>query len=130
TFASGNDTYQLPDSNGSGTFFMAIWDTGGTDEIAYAGSRDTTIDLTAATINRSPTGGGVVSFANGVYGGYTIAQGVWIENASGGSGSDRITGNARANHLAGNGDTDLLLGMSGNDVLDGGSEGDWLNGGA
>jgi serralysin len=129
TFASGDDTYQLPDGNGSGTFFLAIWDTGGTDEIVYTGSRDTTIDLTAATIDRSPTGGGVVSSADGIYGGYTIAKGVWIENASGGSGSDRITGNARANHLAGNGDTDLLFGMDGHDVLDGGSEGDWISGG-
>ncbi|MEW5964654.1 MAG: M10 family metallopeptidase [Pseudomonadota bacterium] len=129
TFASGNDSYELPDGNGSGTFFIAIWDTGGTDEIVYSGSRDTTIDLTAATIDRSPTGGGVVSAANGVYGGYTIAQGVWIENASGGTGSDRITGNARANQLNGNGGSDLLIGMGGNDVLDGGGEGDWLSGG-
>lgn len=130
TFAAGNDSYDLPDSNGSGTFFLAIWDTGGTDEIVYSGSRDTTIDLTAATIDRSPTGGGLVSSANGIYGGYTIAQGVWIENASGGSGSDRITGNARANQLDGNGGSDVLLGVDGNDVLDGGSEGDWLSGGA
>ena len=61
------------------------------------------IDLTAATIDYSPTGGGVLSFvrtlpgettAQAIKGGFTIAQGVVIENATGGGGNDQLIGNA------------------------------------
>ena len=43
--ATGNNSYVLPGSNGTGTYYEAIWDAGGTDEITYGGSRRTYIDL-------------------------------------------------------------------------------------
>ena len=106
-------------------FYETIWDTGGTDTIAYGGALNAQIDLLAATLDYSPTGGGVVSFlynAAGVpaslqiKGGYTIANGVVIENATGGSGNDVLLGNAAANVLTGNGGNDTILGRDGVDV--------------
>ncbi len=52
------------------------------------------IDLTAATLDYSPTGGGVIWWVDGILGDYTIAHGVVIENAKGGGGDVSITGNA------------------------------------
>ncbi|WP_417692148.1 matrixin family metalloprotease [Roseibium sp.] len=104
--AAGSDSYLVPDSNGSGTYWTSIWDTGGTDEIRYNGSSDVSISLVAATLDNSPTGGGVLSGVSGIYGGYTIANGVVIENAVGGSGNDTLAGNSANNWLDGNGGTD------------------------
>ena len=43
-------------------FWSTIWDTGGTDTIAHYGSAGAMIDLTAATLDYSPTGGGVRTY--------------------------------------------------------------------
>src|SRR3546814_16766483 len=94
-------------------FYETIWDSGGTDAIRYGGGLDAQIDLMAATLDYTPTGGGVVSFVDGVHGGYTIANGVVIENASGGSGNDVILGHAAANVLAGNNGNDVIIGPAG-----------------
>jgi Ca2+-binding RTX toxin-like protein len=115
TFHNGNDTYILPDSNGLGTYFTCIWDTGGNDSIRYNGSRNVTISLVAATLDNSPTGGGVISAASGIHGGFTIANGVVIENAYGGKGNDTLTGNAAANILHGGAGADIMAGGGGND---------------
>ena len=115
SYHSGDNTYTLPGSNGPGTYWTCIWDTGGVDQIVYAGSLDVTIDLRAATIDNSPTGGGIPTYASGIYGGFTIANGVVIENARGGSGNDLITGNDVAN---------ILTGGDGNDSETGGGGGD------
>ena len=45
-----------------------------------------------------------------------------IENVTGGSGNDTLTGDALANNFIGGAGTDLLKGAGGNDVLDGGAE--------
>ena len=127
---TGNNTYTLPDTDGSGTFFQTIWDSGGTDTIRYNGERAAQIDLLAATLDYSPTGGGVVSWASGVHGGFTIANGVVIENASGGSGDDVILGNSANNVLSGNNGNDALLGREGNDTVNGGNGNDDVAGGA
>ena len=74
SYHSGDNTYTLPGSNGPGTYWTCIWDTGGVDQIVYAGSLDVTIDLRAATIDNSPTGGGIPTYASGIYGGFTIAK--------------------------------------------------------
>ena len=58
-----------------------IWDTGGTDSIVHTGTVSATINLTAATLDYSATGGGAISFVNGIYGGFTIANGVTVERA-------------------------------------------------
>src|SRR5262249_6878382 len=84
TFNPGDNTCTLPDADAAGTFWNAIWHTGGTDTIQYNGTRNTVINLTAATLDDSPTGGGVPSYASGIHGGFTIANGVVIENAVGG----------------------------------------------
>ena len=52
-----------------------------------------------------------------------------IENATGGSGDDTISGNAAANVLNGNGGDDQLFGLDGNDTLIGGVGADVLDGG-
>ena len=130
--ASGNDVYTLHDGNatGGGAGYYATWDTGGTDEFRYAGSRDATIDLRAATLQYETGGGGFMSYVDGVIAGRTIANGVIIENATGGSGDDDLIGNDADNYLAGNGGDDTLTGNGGNDTLDGGTGSDELTGGA
>jgi Ca2+-binding RTX toxin-like protein len=121
SFHAGNDTYVLPDVNANGTYWSCIWDAGGSDQIVYNGTRDVSINLVAATLDDTPTGGGVPSYAGGIHGGFTIAHGVVIENASGGAGDDTILGNSADN---------ILTGRGGNDILNGGGGGDTLNGGA
>ncbi len=120
-YATGNTIYQLRDTNDVGTFYQTIWDTGGIDVIQYDGVRDARIDLLAATIDYTPTGGGVVSFVDDIWGGFTIAQGVVIENATGGGGNDALLGNAASNVLRGNAGDDVLLGREGGDMLNGGA---------
>ncbi len=130
-YATGDDSYVIDDENVAGTFYSCIWDAGGTDEIVYMGARDATIDLRAATLQYEYGGGGWLSYAYGIYGGYTIANGVTIENATGGDGNDTITGNAAANVLRGGLGDDTVSGGDGDDRLedvDGGA--DTLNGDA
>ena len=119
-YAKGNDTYVLKDTQTAGTYYTTIWDTKGKDTIKYDGAKNARIDLTAATLNYSPTGGGVISFVDGIWGGFTIAAGVVIENATGGVGDDLLIGNAANNVLKGNGGDDILVGRAGGDNLDGG----------
>jgi len=130
TYHTGDDVYVLPDTNAVGTFYSCIWDAGGNDTIAYNGSRATVIDLRAATLLAEPGGGGFISNASGIFGGFTIANGVVVENATGGSGNDTITGNDAANFLLGRDGNDLLSGGAGNDTLAGGNGNDTLAGGA
>ncbi len=119
-FATGDDVYELADDNQQGAYYETIWDTAGIDEIRYTGRKSAQIDLLAATIDYSPTGGGAASIVDGIFGGYFIAGGVEIENASGGSAADVLLGNDLDNVLSGNGGDDFLMGRGGTDVLDGG----------
>jgi serralysin len=54
---------------------------------------------------------------SGISGGFTIANGVVIENAVGGAGNDKLTGNAAANKLTGGGGQDTLTGREGADTF-------------
>jgi hypothetical protein len=136
--ATGNDVYTLTDVTDD-AFYQTIWDSGGNDTIAYNGALNAQIDLTAATLDYSATGGGVVSFLYNlptttpasaeIKGGFTIAGGVVIENATGGSGNDALIGNAAANVLRGNGGNDVLMGRGGNDYILGGAGIDRVLGG-
>lgn len=119
-FHSGNDTYELDGANAPGGMYSCLWDTGGKDAIVYGGALDAVIDLRAATLDYSPTGGGPVSYAAGIFGGYTIAYGVDIENASGGKGDDILIGNKAKNAISGGKGDDLLGGGAGKDLLTGG----------
>lgn len=134
---AGDDAYRLPGANRPGTGYSCIWDAGGTDRMLGTGRADS-IDLRAASLELAPGGGGWVSFAQGVHGGFTIAGGVLIEDALGGGGSDRIRGNGAANGLRGEGGDDRIRGGDGADrlrggdgrhVLVGGDGGDTLSGG-
>jgi hypothetical protein len=115
-YNTGDNTYVLPNANTGDAFFMTLWDAGGTDSIVHNGSVSATIDLTSATIDFSSTGGGVMSRVNGVYGGFTIAQGTVIENAQGGSGNDILVGNQVANRLDGGAGADWMVGKLGDDT--------------
>lgn len=119
-FESGDNVYELSGTNEAGVGFESIWDTGGIDELSYSGSDDATINLNDATNVYERGGAGFISYADGVYGGYTIANGVIVENATSGSGNDELVGNEFDNVLRGNGGDDLLQGGAGADVLDGG----------
>jgi Ca2+-binding RTX toxin-like protein len=129
-FANGDDTYTLKDTNGAGNFFASIWDTGGTDQIVYDGARNANIDLRAATLKYEEGGGGRVSYAHGVHAGFTIANGVTIENARTGSGNDTLTGNDAANQLSSGAGNDIVNGGGGDDVITAGTGSDTLTGGA
>ncbi len=130
SYHTGKNVYVLPDANAAGVaMWRCIWDAGGVDEMRYNGARNAIIDLTAATLDNSPTGGGVLSYAANIYGGYTIANGVMIEKATGGSGNDLITGNAANNVLSGRDGDDSLVGLAGKDTLSGGAGIDTLDGG-
>ena len=129
-WATGNDTYTILDFNGAGNSYTSIWDAGGTDEIAYGGSADASIDLRPATLQYEAGGGGRVSYAYGLHGGFTIANGVTVENARSGAGNDTLTGNAAANRLESGAGADALDGGDGADTLVGGAGADTLTGGA
>jgi hypothetical protein len=123
--ATGNDVYTLKDVNAAGTYYSSIWDGGGTDSIVYAGSRNANIDLRQATLQYEPGGGGFISYAYGIYGGFTIANGVTIENATSGSGNDTLRGNAANNILDGGAGNDVLWFLEGgNDTGIGGAGND------
>ncbi|WP_386685131.1 M10 family metallopeptidase C-terminal domain-containing protein [Loktanella sp. R86503] len=126
----GNSTYGLRWSNGSGTGWETIWDTGGADRIQYTGSNDATIDLRAATLTSSAGGGGYVSSVDGVIGGYTIAARVVIEQGYGGNGDDYIMGNGGRNRLVGSGGDDRIIGNAGGDWIGGGLGDDIVSGGS
>lgn len=129
-WAADDDTYVIQDYNGPGNYYSSIWDAGGTDAIVYDGAADANIDLRAATLQYEEGGGGWVSYAHGLHGGFTIANGVTIENARGGSGNDTLTGNDAANRLEGGAGNDTLTGNGGDDTLIGGAGRDVMTGGA
>lgn len=125
----GADLYELPQQNASGTGWSCIWDAGGVDAISNEeSSLSCSINLNAAVLD-GEYAGGYVSWANGVVGGYTIANGVVIENAIGGLGDDEIIGNLATNCLDGAGGADYLWGDKGFDTLYGGNGNDSLHGG-
>ncbi|MES1200483.1 MAG: pre-peptidase C-terminal domain-containing protein [Pseudomonadota bacterium] len=129
TTNSGDTVYTLGDTNGPGATYRAIWDTGGNDTIAYSGSFSVVIDLRGATLQSEIGGGGFVSYVAGIHSGYTIANGVVIENAQAGFGFDTLTGNDASNQLSGGGGNDTLDGYNGDDVLIGGAGYDTIDGG-
>ena len=114
---SDDTVYTLPDGNVSGSYWEAIWDTGGTDTLRYTGTRDAVLDLREATLQYEEGGGGFLSYAYGIYGGFTIAAGALIENAQGSSGNDTIIGNAANNFFEGFGGADAFDGGEGIDTV-------------
>ncbi|MFD1331916.1 M10 family metallopeptidase C-terminal domain-containing protein [Methylopila musalis] len=156
---SGNTTYSFSATTGemfvdgvgqgapnTNAIFRTIWDGGGVDTYDFSNyTTGTVVDLGAGRWSTPADGQraylGQYKDASGTTVNY-FAQGSianaklfnndtrsLIENATGGSGADRITGNQVANRLVGNGGFDILYGLGGDDQLDGGDAGDWLFGG-
>jgi serralysin len=108
---------------------FAAWDAGGRDTFDFSNfGQNQLIDLRA----------GFFSNVGGLTGNVTIAQGVTIEQASGGGGSDVINGNDAGDTLFGNGGADQINGGAGfdrengnigNDTVHGAGGGDWVTGG-
>ncbi|MGE0531967.1 MAG: pre-peptidase C-terminal domain-containing protein [Hyphomonadaceae bacterium] len=113
TTGAGNTAYTMALAHSA---YVCIWDVSGTDGISYAGAGNATIDLRAATLLNAVGGGGYVSYVHGVHGGFTIANGVVIENATSGSGADTLIGNDANNILDGGAGIDNMSGGAGNDT--------------
>jgi serralysin len=129
SFHTGNDVYTLNSTNAPGTFYSCIWDTGNIDTIRNTSAKNATIDLRSATLLHAEGGGGYLSVVDGINGGFTLAKGTLIENATGGGGVDKITGNWTANTLIGNAGNDSINGLGGADKIIGGRGADMLTGG-
>lgn len=126
--ATGNDIYQLSTSNSPGSYYAAIWDNDGVDTIsADTATADVNINLQQAPLTGA-NAGGYVSSVVGISGGFTIANGVTIENAISGHGNDSIVGNNANNNIQAGEGQDTLYGGAGNDELVGGSGNDILMG--
>ena len=109
TTGAGDSVYTIQSVNAVGTGYASIWDVGGNDTLTAAGiASDVVIDLRAATLQNEVGGGGWLSRPDGIYGGFTIANSVVIENAIGGSGRDRLVGNSANNNLNGGAGFDVV----------------------
>jgi Peptidase M10 serralysin C terminal/Proprotein convertase P-domain/RTX calcium-binding nonapeptide repeat (4 copies) len=95
-----------------------LTDAAGIDTV-NAAAVSTAVNLSLAAQGSSTIGSG----------GFTLAAGTVIENATGGAGNDTLTGNDLANTLRGNDGNDTLAGGDGFDVIAGGSGSDSLDGG-
>lgn len=127
-FADEDNTYTLDNRDTTETHYRGIWDTDGEDTIrAVPLSADATIDLRAATLE-GKNAAGYISSVDDIDGGFTIANGVEIENALGGLGNDTLTGNSLENRLSGSGGDDRLTGGDKTDTLLGGTGNDTLIG--
>ncbi len=123
TYHATDDKYILPMEDANGLGWMCLWDTGGVDTISVAPTtKSAVIDLQDASLNVADgaNAGGYVSRVDGVVGGFTIANGVVIENATGSSGNDSLRGNEFNNRLEGGAGNDTLVGGCGSDHLIGG----------
>lgn len=89
----------------------AIWDGGGNDTLDFSGYTQ---------VQRISLREGTFSDVGGLKGNVSIAYGVTIENAIGGSGNDLLVGNEVANELRGGEGDDWLYGAGGADTLWGG----------
>ena len=116
SYNDSNNTYTLDSKD----YYETIWDSGGLDEITMGENSNAVIDLRAATLEYEVGGAGFVSYNANAKGGYTIANGVVIENAKGGGGNDIITGNDANNIIyggSGAGVKDILTGNLGADIF-------------
>ncbi|MBD2148282.1 Calx-beta domain-containing protein, partial [Sphaerospermopsis sp. FACHB-1194] len=120
TGLDGNDTYGFVANSALGTDTITEITTGGTDTVDFTGTT-AAVNLnlgvtTSQTVNSNLK---LILSANNV-----------IENATGGTGNDRLTGNTLNNTLSGGDGSDQLQGLAGNDTIWGGAGNDILNGGA
>jgi Ca2+-binding RTX toxin-like protein len=132
-----NTSYNLGDTtysfSTSSKYLQTIWDAGGTDTIACSGTGPVNIDLNEGSGSRIGSAVYVLDqYGSQIYAvdNVWIAFGASIENATGGSGNDSLTGNELNNVLNGGFGNDSLVGDLGNDTLLGGFGSDTLQGNA
>ena len=125
-----NKTDNVYDFDPTKPFFQTLWDTGGQDTISAARfSQPCTINLNAGSYSSLGFKSNWDQFPNvnwtsnpdplTIYDGTNnlgIAWGVVIENATGGSGNDVLTGNPSDNRLQGGSGNDTLNGGDGTDT--------------
>jgi serralysin len=100
---------------------FAVWDAGGKDTLDFSGFwQNQLIDLRP----------GAFSNVGGLIGNVAIAKGVQMENAKGGSGSDRIYGADYGGEIYGGGGADTIYGGAGTNYLRGDDGDDSIIGGA
>ncbi|WP_028620219.1 serralysin family metalloprotease [Pseudomonas sp. Ant30-3] len=105
----------LSASSSSDKVVFSVWDAGGKDTLDFSGfTQNQKINLNEASF----------SDVGGMKGNVSIAKGVSVENALGGSGSDLLIGNGAANELKGGAGNDILWGAGGADKLWGGAGSD------
>jgi len=105
----------LSANSSSDKLVFSVWDGGGNDTLDFSGfTQSQKINLHA----------GSFSDVGGMVGNISIAQGVTVENAIGGSGNDLLIGNDVANELRGGAGNDILYGAGGADKLWGGAGSD------
>ncbi|ALI04106.1 serine 3-dehydrogenase [Pseudomonas sp. FW306-02-F02-AA] len=110
---AGRDFYSATSSSDKVVF--SVWDAGGKDTLDFSGfTQNQKINLNGASF----------SDVGGMVGNVSIAKGVTIENAIGGSGNDLLIGNSVANELKGGAGSDIIYGAGGADKLWGGSGSD------
>ena len=116
SYHPGDDVYTFNDAS---TYHQTIWDAGGNDTLDYWGDYPATIDLRAGAGSTL----GVPVFVVSHYGARMfevsnvwIAEGAYIENASGGQADDVLIGNDGANVLDGGAGDDTLDGAGGVDT--------------
>ncbi|MBD2270644.1 M10 family metallopeptidase C-terminal domain-containing protein, partial [Anabaena sp. FACHB-1391] len=115
----GNDTYSFLASSPLGTDTITETTTGGIDNLDLTGTTAAVnVNLGVATSQTVNSNLKLILSANNV-----------IENATGGTGNDRLTGNALNNTLNGGDGNDQLQGLGGDDILWGGLGDDILTGG-
>ncbi|NWA81787.1 M10 family metallopeptidase C-terminal domain-containing protein [Pseudomonas sp. D2002] len=103
---TGNAYFSLKSANDKPIF--SVWDGGGIDTLDFSGFYQyQIINLRAESY----------SSVGGLKGNVSIAKGVVIENAIGGSGDDDINGNEVGNRLRGGGGADRLRGGAGADIF-------------
>ncbi|MGB3723354.1 MAG: M10 family metallopeptidase, partial [Pacificimonas sp.] len=130
TTRAGNTVYGFNANAGNAIYdftlntkpVMTIWDGAGNDTIDLSGfSADQRLDLRE---------GAYSDIGSGLTLNFAIAYGAKIENGTGGSGNDSLTGNNLVNVLRGGAGSDDLYGLGGNDRLEGGAGNDNFWGGA
>jgi hypothetical protein len=103
---TGRDFYSLKTAEDKPVF--CVWDAGGTDTLDFSGFRQKQkINLNAESF----------SDVGGLKNNVSIAKGVTLENAVGGSSDDSLIGNQVGNRLKGGGGADKLEGGGGADTF-------------
>jgi hypothetical protein len=112
---AGNTVYTFVEGH---NYFQTIDDASGIDTIVYSGKLASIIDLNQGKFSSLSA---PIVFDNGsTRATVAIGPNTIIENATGGSGNDTITGNGAVNVLKGCAGNDKIYGCGGNDVLTGG----------